>query len=252
MTTFLSDNRMSISPDDLPEDQPHGLVGTCRGQVFERGPVHGVWQGAYVIDPITGLVAFPSFMSTFPLLFRGLLNTYGSLGMAIGDVDNLKSYVESRNHSDPHIFGHLAGNAFMANVGRISLSVFERMPFPWKCVATFGGDEVILACAGTSRSVFASCVNDLSHTLSNNLPRTVSFAHGWFSVSADARQPTLTDDDSSFLCMSILAQVDRALFASKKRRRDHKNIRSSKITSMRVRWLSNREWKVGGERYDSA
>src|SRR5260221_7176155 len=209
-----------------------------------RGPVWGQWNDVYVLDPITGLVAFPSFLKTFKYLFTELLYSFNGVGLAIGDVDHLKTYVESVRNKDPLMFGHLAGNAFMSKLGMIGLGAFEQMPFPWRCLATFGGDEIILAGAGCSRSAFVSSVQGLSGTLSASLPRTVSFAHGWFALSREQRCRTIDDVSAASLSLSVIAMVDRALFNCKAQRDKLGTSNLPMVTMMKTRWLRGDRWTL--------
>lgn len=205
-------------------------------------PVQGAWHGTYHLDTITGLVAFPCFLECFATQLRILLRTYGSVGIAIGDVDHLKSFVETSNRENPLLFGHLVGNAFMSRLGYISLSVFEQLAFSWRCLATFGGDEIIVVCAGSTRLAFHAAIDQLAQELAAKLPRTVSFAQGWFSIEQDT--PDLDQMDRVSLCLSPLALVDHALFAAKQRRGctdQHQHVPI--ITTLKERWLYEKQWQ---------
>ncbi len=211
---------------------------------LSRGPVWGHWNNTYVPDPITGLVAFPSFLKTFKCLFGELLYTFDGVGLAIGDVDHLKTYVESIRNKDPLMFGHLAGNAFMSKLGAIGLGAFEQMSFPWRCLATFGGDEIILAGAGCSRAAFVTSVQSLSEKLAAGLPRTVSFAHGWFALSREQRCSRISDAAAASLSVSVIAMVDRALFSCKAQRDKLGSSQPPVITMMKTRWLRGDQWTL--------
>lgn len=204
-------------------------------------PIHGRWADEYVLDPITGLIAFPNFIDTLPSLILKLLNDHGSIGLAIGDVNNLKSYVETLNDENPWMFGHLAGNAFMSKLGTISLSFFKKIDYPWSCISTFGGDEIILACAGKSQIQFLQSVRNLSQELETNLPRSVSFAAGWFAVPANVERLTLSENEVESLCISAISLVDKALFSGKHKRKLENN-QVAFISVLETRWLKQNKW----------
>lgn len=191
-----------------------------------------------IIDPITGLVAFPCFFKKLPSVIPHLLNKYGGFGLAIGDVDHLKSYVEDINATDPMMFGHLAGNLYMSNLGKISLSVFNQFVFPWSCLSTFGGDKIIFVCAGTDRDQFRDFVKHLHQEVAKQLPRTISFATGWFSKSQDVGDVILQQAEANQLCISAISMIDRALLMKKKKRKEYESF----IFEENTKWLRNNQW----------
>ena len=82
-------------------------------------PLRGSWASAATPDPVTGLLGFPEFYACLPSFLADQARCGRLVGIAIGDVDHLKSFVEDTNATDPGSFGHLAGNALMATLGRI-------------------------------------------------------------------------------------------------------------------------------------
>jgi len=205
----------------------------------EQWPVKGAWPGSLVRDPITNLIAFPSFHENFREVFCHLLHQYGAVGVAIGDVDNMKTYVEQRKQDDPMLFGHLAGNALMSNLGVAALGWFGEWKTPWGCVSTFGGDEIILVGAGTSRANFAQHVQSLSVRLSGALPCNVSFASGWFM---DGQNSAGVDQiASSDQCSMALVLVDRALF-DVKRRAKRLGSSSPQLRLLEPRYMRGSSW----------
>ncbi|MBM2620553.1 GGDEF domain-containing protein [Actinoplanes sp. LDG1-06] len=164
-------------------------------------------------DPITGLVAFPDFNAALPAMINDCFGAGESLGLAIGDVDGLKEYVERSRDVDPRAFGHMAGCALMNELGSVAAQWFDDTPYPVGCVATFGGDEVIVAVRLDRReqSRFPERLASLRDDMIARLPRTVSFGYGVFphdtvlAAREDARE---TAD-------LMLGSVDQALFREK-------------------------------------
>jgi hypothetical protein len=64
-------------------------------------PSRGGWAAGARLDPITGLVAFPDFHAVFGTHLAAALAVGNAVGVAIGDVDDLKGYVECSNTRDP-------------------------------------------------------------------------------------------------------------------------------------------------------
>jgi GGDEF domain-containing protein len=178
-------------------------------------PCNAGWLSSARPDPITRLVAFPDL---YPNAVVDALTTAAAdrslLGLAIGDVDDLKRHVEHANATDPDSFGHLAGNALMAGLGRICRKWFSDTALRAGCVSTFGGDEVIVAATGVTAEGFTAAVTDLRDRCRTALPCTVSFATA--IVTTDLAWPTR---DPAERAKILLAEVDRALFAAKAARR---------------------------------
>ncbi|MGH4022428.1 MAG: hypothetical protein ACRDT0_24960 [Pseudonocardiaceae bacterium] len=180
-------------------------------------PVRGGWVPHARPDPITGLAAFPDFHAVFGGHLVDALASGLSVGVAIGDVDNLKRYVEDSNATDPECFGHLAGNTLMARFGVLSATWFREQPFPAGCVSTFGGDEVIVAAVVRDAAAFEPAVAVLRDRCRQWLPCTVSF--GFTVVSPDIRGLSEHLHASLSVANLVLAGVDKALFARKSVRR---------------------------------
>jgi GGDEF domain-containing protein len=180
-------------------------------------PRCGGWAVTARPDPITGLVAFPDFHAVFPMHFADAVSSGVPVGVAIGDVDHLKGYVEDSNATDPESFGHLAGNAFMARLGTISAVWFREQPFPAGCVSTFGGDEVIIAAAAETPAAFEAAIAALRDRCCQRLPRTVSFALTVVTTDVPGLRECLVDPPAA--AKIVLAGVDRALFGRKAARR---------------------------------
>lgn len=164
-------------------------------------------------DPITGLIAFPDFHRRFPKLLGRELARDRPVLLAVGDVDNLKDYVEGSKRDDPSLFGHLAGNALMADLGRLSCRWLAGVPAKPAVLSTFGGDEIILAMAVGDRDQGPLLLQDLRDELCSGLPRTVSFAYR-ICTKADLRP-----EEDTYL--EALVAVDRALFKAKADHEEH-------------------------------
>jgi len=161
-------------------------------------------------------VAFPDFHAAFG---RHLVDSWAlglSVGVAIGDVDNLKYYVENSNSTDPESFGHLAGNALMARFGELCAVWFREQPFPAGCVSTFGGDEVIIAAVVTQAAAFQPAIAVLRDRCRQWLPCAVSF--GLTVVAPDLAGLGEHHHAPLQVANLVLAGVDKALFACKSAR----------------------------------
>jgi GGDEF domain-containing protein len=214
----------------------------------EINPIKGEWFGDIYLCPTTGLVSFQSFYRKFPEVLPMLLRADQGFGLAIGDVDNLKSYVESSKREHPEKFGHIAGNQFMGMLSRISATHFHGMNHSWSCLSSFGGDEIILAATGIERRQFLQDIKMLCRDIDCSLPRSVSFAIGWFCGDS-SRGDQLDQVALKQLSTASLSMVDRALLEAKSRRRrllgdGQKNKVSPFVVSMKTRHLSNNDWVI--------
>jgi GGDEF domain-containing protein len=177
-------------------------------------PAAGGWCASARHDPITGLVAYPDFDEEFPALLWQSLQDGHTVGLAVGDVDHLKEYVEAANAADPMSFGHLAGNALMRQLGEITATWFYTQKFPSACASTFGGDEIILVARTKGLPAFHDTVACLARILASRLPRTVSFALATLS-QADVPPVVPGPGWARHLYVHLISAVDRCLFAAK-------------------------------------
>ncbi|MEU0741169.1 GGDEF domain-containing protein [Streptomyces sp. NPDC006134] len=168
-------------------------------------------------DAVTGLVAFPDFHSHIPRCLAAALAEGRLVALAIGDVDGLKDHVELTNSTDPSSYGHLAGNEVMATVGATARTWFREQPFDFGCVATFGGDEVIIAAVVDGADAFHQALGVLRDWLGAALPVTVSFALT-FVTARDLPIERKRGWKHTFT-NTLLAVVDRTLFTHKAARR---------------------------------
>jgi GGDEF domain-containing protein len=176
------------------------------------------WCTTARIDPITGLVAFPDFHAEAPRILAWAAARGELVGFAIGDVDNLKEYVEDTNRTEPGSFGHLAGYAVMSHLGKVAGRWFREQRPRAGCVSTFGGDEIIVAMATDDAVAFIRKIEALRDHLRHALPRTVSFAVGVVGSSTPIAAP-FDSGRSSSLYLRIMSMLDRCLFEGKAERR---------------------------------
>lgn len=193
--------------------------GRSSGTAEDRFPPasYGRLKLAARDDPITGLIAWPDFYARLPSLMEEVVSSGSKFGLAIGDVDDLKSFVEEAKSIDPAAFGHLAGNQLMTRLGYVARTWLGGSgPFD-ACLATFGGDEVILAAVVEDDSRFLESVTRLRNALCASLPRTVSFAAG---VVSPADQTGTGERYWSELTVHLLGSVERTLFTFKREAHD--------------------------------
>ncbi|MDF0668797.1 MAG: radical SAM protein [Nitrospira sp.] len=166
-------------------------------------------SGLLLCDPLTGLVAYPSF-ERYLVANLPDIAPFG-LHISVGDVDGLKEYVTRKNAEDEFLFGHLAGNHCMQEVGRITRSwahqALEDVPF--SLCGTFGGDEVILAVAGIEYDRFVTAIRLLATKLRHEAPRPCSFA------AATLFNRTVEQRNAHEIFRRLVSQIDRALFRYK-------------------------------------
>lgn len=216
------------------------MASTARELAAEHlSPIKGRWTGAEVRDPITNLLAFPAFHDHFAAHFHSHLSANSEVGIAIGDVDSLKEYVEGRKSDDPQLFGHLAGNALMRDLGIHALQWFCDWVAPWGVVSTFGGDEIIIACAGIERHSFESEVRTLSDLLAESLPCSVSFACGWFKLGHEVLPEERRFNDDY---VNALVLVDKALFKHKEERKENRV--AGRVTGFSASYRGVQEWQI--------
>jgi GGDEF domain-containing protein len=181
-------------------------------------PTAGGWCDDARDDPITGLVAWPGFFARLPGLIAAAIDQGHSVGLAIGDVDHLKGYVEGAKAVDAQSFGHLAGNAFMRRLGTLARNWLWRSSPEHSCLATFGGDEIVLIATTADEHAFLTIVEDLRDQLCAGLPRTVSFGTG---VISPADLPTTVVGDHWWREFTVhtIGAIEHSLF-------DHKHARN--------------------------
>jgi GGDEF domain-containing protein len=173
----------------------------------------GIDDGILYCDPLTSLVAYPSFEQYLIKMIPGLAGK--GLHIAIGDVDGLKEYVSQRRSADPASFGHLAGNACMLAVGRLtnSWAAAELSDIAFGVCGTFGGDEVIVAAAGLSHEAFAGKIRELCQAIKASAPRPCSFALATFDYGS------VTPDGAPDAYRQFLSMIDEQLFRDKEQAR---------------------------------
>jgi GGDEF domain-containing protein len=181
-------------------------------------PSAGRWCPDARDDPITGLIAWPGFYQRFPALLVDALRAGARVGFAIGDVDGLKEHVETIRSTDPESFGHLAGNALMRRLGNVARDWWLRTGIKQGCLATFGGDEIVLVAEIPHAPQFTRVVCDLRDRLRDTLPRPVSFAAT--TITPDLLPTTVVGEEwTAEFCTHLIGEVDRALLTHKQARR---------------------------------
>jgi GGDEF domain-containing protein len=165
-------------------------------------------------DPLTGLVAYPSFEAHMIAVLPGL--AADGLHLAIGDVDDLRGYVNAANANDSTLFGHLAGNDCMRRVGDATRTwAADYLDFwPFAICATFGGDEVLIAAAGRPYDAFIDALAELRSRIRSAAPRPCSFASATTMPMAHLAG---TVEDTY---RRLVSRVDRCLFCHKASARD--------------------------------
>lgn len=181
-------------------------------------PSYGVWRSADRDDPITGLIAWTGFFAGLPHRLACRLDAGRLVGIAIGDVDDLKEYVERARVGDPRMFGHLAGNALMGQLGTVARAWLRESALPHSCLATFGGDEIVLIAEVVTTGEFVGQVESLRAMLCDHLPRTVSFAAAVLDPGA---LPENVEGDHWWeeFTVHAIGEVERTLFQHKQDRR---------------------------------
>ncbi|MFD7161406.1 hypothetical protein ACFV9C_42945 [Kribbella sp. NPDC059898] len=197
-------------------------------------PTRGGWCSGARDDPTTGLVAWPDFFACLPTILQLTLRGGIGFGLAIGDVDNLKSFVEGRRAVDAQSFGHLAGNAFMGRLGTIARGWLHAADLPLACLATFGGDEIVVVAAINDTTAFTEQIGELRDQLCAGLPRTVSF--GTATIAA-AAIPAVTVGSHWWreFAVHIIGEVERSLFDGKQARKEGADVPLGFITEAVVR-----------------
>jgi diguanylate cyclase (GGDEF)-like protein len=149
------------------------------------------------VDNLTGLPNRRAYSRRFPGI--AALDDGCYSGVAIMDVDNFKAYND--------LYGHAAGDAVLAELGRLLLSRLRRDDVAFR----IGGEEFLIA----SRDRTDAGLIDFFETLrgeiearniahAGNPPRRVVTASFGLSVFAGPRNPR-----------SLFDTIDRALYASK-------------------------------------
>lgn len=197
--------------------RPHGPDRDSRQDRFPP-PHAGEWCAEARDDPITGLIAWPGFFASLPGIVEQTLTEGRPVGLAIGDVDNLKEYVEGVKAVDAQSFGHLAGNALMGRLGVLArLWLWTDGPSR-ACLATFGGDEIVLLAETSSTDGFISGVVALRDQLCRGLPRTVSFGAAVVSPG-DVPAAIVGEHWWREYVVYVIGLIERRLFEGKRARR---------------------------------
>ncbi|HEU0287157.1 MAG TPA: hypothetical protein VFR22_08930 [Nocardioidaceae bacterium] len=183
-------------------------------------PSLGSWRMAARDDPISGLVAWPGFFARLPALLGEHLQTGRSVGLSIGQVEDLSGYVESMSAADSGSFGHLAGVELVTRLGVTAREWLLDDDLRHGCLATFGGGEIVFVAEARSEAEYVEHVGRLRAVLVDALPRSVSFVA--MQLDASAVSALVVDDGWQDFCVQIIARMERALFAQLSARRHHR------------------------------
>ncbi len=186
-------------------------------------PHRGGWCASLRDDPITGLIAWPQFEHALPHLLRDAAQAGRTVGLAIGDCDEFKAFVERERAVDPRTWGHQVGNKVMADLGRLARCWLDRLDerIPAAALATFGGDEILVVADTTDGPPFRVLIAELRDLFRTFLPVTVSFAYATLDQAA---LPTSTIGETwpTEWTSHVIGGIDRTLFSAKRARRDHR------------------------------
>ncbi|WP_141658786.1 nucleotidyl cyclase domain-containing protein [Carbonactinospora thermoautotrophica] len=177
-----------------------------------RLPVAGSWLPNAQVCPHTGLVGWPDFHRDAPELIARSLMAGRNLGLAIGDVDGLKSLAENYD------LGHVAANVFMGQLGGIIRDWFCDQKTNAGCAACFGGDETLIVLQLDTLDSLIGALRDLQGRVKTaGLSRTVSFAAALLTAShlPETRWPGWETAFYEY----VLRRVDRILISMKHARR---------------------------------
>lgn len=167
--------------------------------------------GAVRTDPTTGLLAFADLVAELPALTAAWLAgpPPSGVGIAIGDVDGLKSLIEARP-PDGGLRGHVRGHRYMTMLGAVVLESVNAPGGQRLVAAALGGDEIVLVMAAPCPMVFDGYLSDLQHRISGRLSLGMSFAWTW--------RATPPASLTAASCLSLLMEIDDALIERKRAR----------------------------------
>lgn len=187
-----------------------------------------------ILDPITGLVSYPSFQNNLTQILPKLVRS--TLSIAIGDVDNLSDYVLERRFDDPTMFGHLAGYDCMSKIGYLVRTWETKRNHQWPelICSSFGGDEIIIAALNNhnTSTIFIKEIEMLSEMILSKAPRPCSFAVANFKL------PKVVPN-SFKLYRHMISKVDRELFNLKKERTESNKVPYGIVIEVADNNLSN-------------
>jgi GGDEF domain-containing protein len=163
-------------------------------------------------DPISGLVAWPGYFARLPALLGDHLHSGRSVGLSIGQVENLSGYVED--------IGHVAGVELVTRLGATAREWLLDDDVRHGCLATFGGGEIVFAAEARSEAAYVEHVGRLRAALVEALPRSVSFVATF--LEAGSISESVADDGWQDFCVQVIARMERALFAQMGARRHHR------------------------------
>lgn len=169
--------------------------------------------GGMRVDPTTGLYAFADFLAALPRLAELCSSSVAGMcgiGLAVGDVDGLKSLIEALPDPESGLSGHLRGHFFMTALGAAVIELVGRLSVKPVVMATFGGDEMLLIMPAPCPMSFERYLDTVRYALAERLPRTISFAWTWRPTCPPRSEAGHLDEYSE-----LLMDLDRGLLARK-------------------------------------
>jgi hypothetical protein len=164
-------------------------------------------------DPTTGLYAFTDFIAVLPRLIASYgveVGRSGGVGLAIGDVDGLKGLIEAPPDPVSGLSGHIRGNHFMSALGDVIADFAQQLGSYRAAIATFGGDEVILAMPAPCPMSFATFISGMRESCCRIMPVSISFMWTWVRTGGDGERSPVNRDYHA-----VLMALDRALVQRK-------------------------------------
>jgi len=187
-------------------------------KLFSRTPpLRGAWPRPIELDATSGGAAFGYFDQAFPGILSDNIDAGLSTYLCIGDVDNLKELIY-RGDNINFIAGHVIANRLIMKVGYICREYLGRAAIHSGCVASFGGDEIILAMSGL-QSDLTSWLEEMQESVRLATTRTISFS--CVEIKPVDRSPI--ESARSLYCRALYT-VDKCLLNEKLERKKHPEI----------------------------
>jgi len=208
-------SRLERSTQQRPETRPGTALANC---LIGSASEEDLLETEKILlecrtDPTTGLYAFTDFIAVLPRLIASYgveVGRSGGVGLAVGDVDGLKSLIEAPPDPVSGLSGHIRGNHFMSTLGGVIADFARQLDSHRVGIATFGGDEIILAMPAPCPMSFATFICGMRESCSRTLPLTISFMWTWIP-SAEDRERLPGNRDY----YAVLMALDRALVQRK-------------------------------------
>lgn len=202
---------------NVPGRGARGRGRRGRPEVPDVPPWTGRWSTTARDDPTTGLIAWAHFNTELPLRMADALAAGQSIGIAIGDVDDLNLFVEFADAAESRVAGGSVEEAIMAPLGAIARHWLAASGPRHGALATFGSDEIIFVADAPDETGFLIDVHELRDVLCNSLPRTVSFAV--LVITPDVTPARAEAEGWDGLMATVIDVLSRTVEENKQRRR---------------------------------